>query len=87
MNYQNIDACMNTIKKKLNYFHIEFVKEKETRLYFTAIDNKGKKHDIWYNPSSDRYFEKINGCSVLIKDSLPPDKNIKVNTGKKNSIW
>lgn len=67
MNYKTIEACMNIIQKKCNYNHIEFVREKDTKLYFIAIDHQDKQRDIWYTPSTNRYFEKINGCAVLIK--------------------
>jgi len=67
MDYKTIELRMEMLKKKCKYIHIEFVKERDTRLYFIATDAQYKQRDIWYTPSTNRYFENVNGCSVLIK--------------------
>lgn len=70
MKITDTQPYINKIRKVLKYPHIEYVRQKDTRLYFLALDEDDKQHDIWYNIKSDKYFETINGCAVLIKEIL-----------------
>ena len=70
MEYKIIDACIHEIEKILKYSYVRFEKQRKTRFYFDAIDEQQNHHEIWYNSTSNRYFENINGCSIFLKDFL-----------------
>lgn len=70
MYYEEIETCIHQIQTKLKYPYVEYINQKDKRLYFSAIDDKQTRHDIWYNLTSEKYFETINGSAILIKDLL-----------------
>lgn len=70
MKNTEIQLYINKIRNVLKYHHVQYIRKKDTRFYFSALDQNDKQHDIWYNIQSDNYFETINGCAVLIKEIL-----------------
>ncbi|MFD2867607.1 hypothetical protein ACFSY7_03690 [Kurthia populi] len=70
MNQMAIEKCTDKIQKVLNYTCVTYVKQTETCLYFSAIDQQMKHHTIWYNLENGNYFETLNGSVNVIKEIL-----------------